>query len=433
MTSESTPHGPSRYRWVVFSLLGAGYLFVNFHRLCPAVVAVDLMRDLDTGAGILGLLASAYFYPYAVMQIPSGLLSDSLGPRKTITGFFLIAGLASILFGMAGSVKWAMIARVLVGLGVSMYFVPTMKILTRWFKVSEFALMTGFLMGIGGIGSLSAAGPLAYLSATFGWRSSFVFIGVITVAISVAIWFFVRNAPEDMGLPSVEHPTTSDPGSKQTIALWQGVKMVLGAFRFWSLAGWFFFDFGIFFSFAGLWGGPYLMHIYGLSKPEAGNILSMAPLAIVIGSPIHSLLSDHLFRSRKKTLVGSALAMVLLTVPLAFFPADLNVPLLYAWCFLFGFFGSAAVTVGFASIKEQFPVEIAGTAVGLVNLMPFLGAAIMQPVLGLILESHGKTEAGFPPEAYQKAFFLYFITALIAFLSACCIRETIRSGKAASA
>jgi len=68
-----------------------------------------------------------------------------------------------------------------------------------------------------------------------------------------------------------------------------------------------------------------------------------------------------------------------------------------------------------------------------VNLMPFLGAAIMQPVLGLILESHGKTEAGFPPEAYQKAFFLYFITALIAFLSACCIRETIRSGKAASA
>ena len=160
--------GPSRYRWIVFALLAGGYLLVYFHRLCPAVVALDMMEDLHAEAWLMGLLGSAYFYPYAFMQIPSGLLSDSWGPRKTITVFFLLAGVASILFAMVNSVEWAIGARVLVGVGVAMLFVPTMKVLTHWFKISEFAMMTGVLMAVGGLGALSAASPLAWLSGEIG-------------------------------------------------------------------------------------------------------------------------------------------------------------------------------------------------------------------------------------------------------------------------
>ncbi|MFH1740308.1 MAG: MFS transporter, partial [bacterium] len=172
MVEEQNGTRPSGYRWVVFALLAGGYLLVYFHRLCPAVVALDLMRDLKAGGGLVGLLASAYFYPYALMQIPSGLLSDSWGPRRTITVFFLLAGVSSILLGLVQTVTWAIIARVFVGLGAAMLFVPTMKVLTRWFKVSEFAFMTGILMAVGGLGALSAATPLAYLSAVLGWRGS---------------------------------------------------------------------------------------------------------------------------------------------------------------------------------------------------------------------------------------------------------------------
>ena len=75
----------SAYRWIVFCLLAIGYLLVYFHRLCPAVVALDMQADLQTSGALLGFLAAAYFYPYALMQLPSGLLSDSWGPRKTIT------------------------------------------------------------------------------------------------------------------------------------------------------------------------------------------------------------------------------------------------------------------------------------------------------------------------------------------------------------
>ena len=92
------------YRWMIFTVLAFGYILVYFHRLCPAVLAVDMMRDLQTGGALTGLLAAAYFYPYALMQLPAGLLSDSWGPRKTITLFFLVAFAGSVILGVAPSV-----------------------------------------------------------------------------------------------------------------------------------------------------------------------------------------------------------------------------------------------------------------------------------------------------------------------------------------
>jgi sugar phosphate permease len=413
----------------VFALLAAGYFLVYFHRLCPSVVALDLMSDLKAGAALMGWLGSAYFYPYALMQLPAGLLSDSWGPRRTITVFFLLAGAASIFFGLASSVGWAIFDRMLVGLGISMLFVPTMKVLTRWFRADEFARMTGILMAVGGAGALFATLPLALLSAALGWRGSFITIGAATLALAAAIWFLVRNTPQEMGLPPVEESASQEAGEPKApaVGLWQGVGMVLGAARFWPLAIWFFFTLGIFFSFGGLWGGPYLMHVHGLTKPQAGNVLSMLAWALIIGSPFISWLSDKVVYSRKKILVATSIFMVALTAILAFAPQVLSVPMMYAWCFLMSLTGSAVVVIAFTSSKELFPVEMAGTAVGLVNLFPFLGGAVMQPVLGMVLESQGRTAQGtFSPETYGKAFLIYFFASLVALGAAILSKETFK-------
>ncbi len=403
---------------------------VYFHRLCPSVVALDLMHDLKAGAALMGWLGSAYFYPYALMQLPAGLLSDSWGPRRTITVFFLVAGAASIFFGLASSVGWAIFDRMMVGFGISMLFVPTMKVLTRWFKADEFARMTGILMAVGGAGALFATTPLALLSAAVGWRGSFIAIGAATLALAVAIWFLVRNTPQEMGFPAAEEPgsdSNSSTPQPPAISLWQGVGMVLGAARFWPLAIWFFFTLGIFFSFGGLWGGPYLMHVHGLTKPQAGNVLSMLAWALIIGSPFISWLSDRVFHSRKKILVGTSVIMVALTAILAFWPQVHSVAMMYFWCFMMSLTGSAVVVVSFTSSKELFPVEIAGTAVGLVNLFPFLGGAVMQPVIGMVLEAQGRTAAGtFSPETYGKAFLLYFFASLIALAAAILSKDTLK-------
>jgi len=425
MAAASQSSRSPNYRWLVFGLLAGAYLLVYFHRLSPAVVALDLMRDLAAGGALIGLLSSAYFYPYALMQLPAGLLSDSWGPRRTITVFFLLAGAASIFFGLAADVSWAIIWRVLVGLGVSMLFVPTMKILTRWFRHSEFAFMTGLLMAVGGLGALTAATPLAYLSGVLGWRGSFVAIGLATLVLAGAIWILVRNTPEELGLPTVNQaggPERSAP--PETIPLWTGMKLVLRRKSFWPLAVWFFFDAGVFFTFGGLWGGPYLMQVHGLSKPQAGHVLSMLALAMIFGSPLLSYLSDQVLRSRKKLIVGTAAFLTLLTGLLAFFPAALSHPALYVFCLLLSLCSSAIVVIGFTSAKELFPVAIAGTSVGLVNIFPFLGGALMQPLVGWLLDLQGPVGGPYSAEVYGRAFLLLFGAGAAALISAFFTEET---------
>lgn len=424
LASPPCPSHRSRYRWAVFGLLAVGYVLVYFHRLCPAVVALDLMEDLHADGALIGLLASAYFYPYALMQIPSGLLSDSWGPRKTITTFFILAGVASVGFALARTPGQAMVARVLVGLGMAMLFVPTMKVLTRWFRPDEFASMTGLFMASGGLGALIAATPLAWFSAWFGWRGSFWVIGAATLITAAFIWRVVRNSPEEAGLPPC-NPVLETPSGTSRTSLWRGMATVLATPAFWPLAGWFFCTLGIFFSLAGLWGGPWLMHVYGLNKPQAGNVLAMFAVSLIVGGPFMGRLSDRWLRSRKKALVASAaLTLALVALP-AIRPGIVPLPLLYLWIVLLGAATNAVVVVGFSQAKELFPVRMAGTAVGLVNLFPFLGGAVVQPVLGMVLESWGAGPAGYPPEAYAALFRVYVGLALAGLILALFTRETL--------
>jgi sugar phosphate permease len=411
-----------RYRWLIFWILALSYILVYFHRLCPAVVAVDMMRDLQTGGALLGLLGSAYFYPYALMQLPAGLLSDSWGPRRTITLFFSVAFVGSVLLGLAPSLFWAVLGRTLVGLGVSMLFVPTMKVLAEWFRVREFATMTGILMAMGGLGSLSAAAPLAWLSTWIGWRLSFVAVGFFTMVMALLVWLFVRDRPADLGYPSPAEPAGPTP---PPIGLMEGMKKVIAYPRFWPVAIWFFFDCAIFFSFGGLWGGPYLMQVYGLTKAKAGQILSMMAIGMIVGSPLVSFLSNRVFQGRKPVLLLSSFVVLCLTALLAFRTGGLSVPVLYLLCFGLGIFSSAIVVIGFTTTKELFPVQMAGTSTGLVNLFPFAGGALFQPFLGYLLERSGRLEGAFTLVGYQHAFLALFFCGLIAFLACLFLQETL--------
>lgn len=429
MQTQAKPRKPKSpsYRWVVFALLAAAYLLVYFHRLSPAVVALDIMSDLKAGGALMGLLGSAYFYPYALMQLPAGLLSDSWGPRRTISVFFCLAGAASIFFGLAWDISSAILARVLVGLGVSMLFVPTMKTLTRWFSKAEFAFMTGILMAVGGVGALSASTPLAYLSSFLGWRGSFIVIGMLTLVLAGMVWSLVRDTPAELGLPQPDADENAP--ALEPIGLWQGVRMVLGAGRFWPLAIWFFFVCGIFFSFGGLWGGPYLMQIHGLSKAQAGNVLSMLAWAMILGSPALSYISDKIVVSRKKMLIATAAVLCVVCAALAADPAGIPLWGMYVICFMLSLCASAVVVIAFSSAKELFPMQIAGTAVGLVNLFPFMGGALMQPAVGFILEASGKGPAGYTPGAYQNAFLLYLACAAVGLVSALFTKDTLGRGR----
>ena len=163
------------YRWIVLGTLWLVYFFVYFDRVAPAVVAPELMKAFGISAASMGLLSAAYFYPYAAMQIPSGILADFMGPRLAVTIFFIIAGIGTALFGMASTYEWALVGRVMMGVGVAVVYIPIMKIQAQWFRPYEFATLTGILLTVGNVGALGAAGPLASFVAMTGWREAFYY------------------------------------------------------------------------------------------------------------------------------------------------------------------------------------------------------------------------------------------------------------------
>ncbi|MBN2706885.1 MAG: MFS transporter [Deltaproteobacteria bacterium] len=422
------------YRWLIFVILTIAYFFVYFHRLSLSVVADELVNEFQLSAGMMGLLGSVYFYCYAAMQLPAGLLADSLGPRRTVSAFLLVAACGSLLFGFAQNFTTAFIGRLLVGFGVSMVFIPTMKILSQWFRTREFAVMAGILNAVGGIGVMAATWLLARMTAACGWRLSFIVIGGATFVLLLLVWLIVRDRPKDKGWPSLaeidgELILADEPSPP---SLKQGVIQVLREKSFWPVALWFFLDCGIFFGFGALWSGPYLMQVHGLSRAQSGAILSMIAWGMIIGSPLLGYLSEKVLRSRKKVFIFATALLSLVLFCLKLFPGSLPHALLYLLFFLFSLSSSAIVVIGFTTTKELFPLAIAGTSVGMVNLFPFLGGAVFMPLLGRILDHFPRTATGaYAPQAYSRLLLLLCGSALLAWACTFFMRETFKSAATA--
>jgi sugar phosphate permease len=176
-----------------------------------------------------------------------------------------------------------------------------------------------------------------------------------------------------------------------------------------------------------------MMEVYGLKKAEAANILMMIAVGMILGSPLLSFISDRVVQGRKPVLVGSAVILVLTWMPLAFFPARLNTWILALICLLMGVFASSIVIIAFTATKELFPTAIAGTSTGTVNLFPFVGGAVFQPVMGAILDRIGKVEGVYPASAYGGAFFACLIATIIAFIAIVFMKETFPKPSASGA
>lgn len=414
-----------RYRWVIFWVLACQYLVVYFHRVCPALVAPELVNAFDISGASLGILASGYFYSYAVMQIPVGILSDSWGTRKTVALFSSVAALGSILFALSPTFGFATLARVLVGLGVSATFVSSLKVLADWFSGREYARISGLLMAMGGLGWLSAATPLAFLTESLGWRSAFILIGIITALLSVLTWILVSDKPGQRNLPGAcrEH-------QDMRIREWQfvsGLSSIVRQKYFWTASVWLFFAQATLFSYFGLWAGPYLMDTYTLSKPSAGNILSMVAIGMVVGGPFLGYLSDRVLESRKKVLVCASAVNVLVWCVMIVFLDSFSLPVLFGIFFLMGITTSSIVVIVFTTVKELFPLEIAGTALGTANLFGFFGGIIFQPLIGYILDCAGKVHGSYPPYAYRWTFWVFLGMNIVSLVSALFSKETIRT------
>jgi MFS family permease len=406
---------------VVFS----GFFLSIFHRFAPAAIAVDLQKSFDTSGALLGILGSAYFYPYAFMQLPSGILADSWGPRKSISFFFIIAAAGSILTGLSPNIGWAVLGRVLVGLGVSTLFVCNFKLLSEWFNPREFAIMGGLFVAVAGLGSFASTVPLAWLSGLIGWRMSLILVGFVTLAMGAVIYLVVRDRPA--GRDWLGPPMAAPLGGRPTEVregLLGGMRRIFASKQFWPVPVWTFFGAGIFFSLAALWSGPYLIHVYGLTRTEAGAVLSMFAVGLIAGGPVQGVCANRF--GRKPVLVGTSLILLLISGVFFVFtdclPLYLVYLLFFGIAFSIGSTGSLQATV----CKEMFPPAIAGTAVGAGNLFAMLGAACWQVLMGIVLTLGEKDATNiYPVSGYRRIFFLCVAASVVSVCSALCLRETL--------
>lgn len=424
-------HDTSTLAWIMWSALALAYLIVFFHRLSLSVVLDRLMVDLQIeDAAVMGTLAGSYAIIYVIMQIPTGLLADSWGSRKTVTTGMMVACAGSFIFALAPSLFYAFLGRGLVGLGVSVVFVSILKFQVSWFKPARFATITGLTGLAGNIGVALGTTPLALLVAGFGWRNSFLVISVATFFIALACWILVRNGPWEIKEEEEEEEQENIiQGDSTTFhSLTDALKNVLKNRRTWPILASAFGIYGTFFAFSGTWSITYLMQTYGLTRTAAANYMLALTIGMIIGLPLVGLISDRIGQRRRPLLL---LFLLYTSLWAAFYVWNGGKPpleALYPLFFLMGLSGGASSVI-LPMGKEVNDPAYAGIALSVINIGPFSGMAIMQPLLGYVLDLRwdGLIVAGtkvYPLAAYRGLFATCLLVLLACFAISLATRET---------
>lgn len=409
-----------RLRWTAFIVVGLAFVLSFFHRFAPAAIASDLKAAFAIQSAALGSLAATYFYVYTLMQIPTGILADTLGPRRIVVAGGVVAGLGSLIFGLAPSFELAAAGRLLVGLGVSVTFIALLKLNAAWFSERKFGTLTGLTILLGNLGAVLAASPLAWVLAYASWRDAFVVVGILSLALAWLAGWLVRDNPAQVGLPSLrelEGKAAHPPHQGHWL---DGLKEVAGNRHSWPG---FFVNLGIsgtLFAFAGLWAVPYLIQGHGWDRATATAHTSLLLAAFAVGAFFIGTLSDRLGRRKPVILISSALYLA------CWLPLVLGWNLMPGWShalFLLMGLGAAGFTLTWACAKEVNRHALSGMATSLVNTGAFLGAAILQPLVGWVID-RAAGGAALSVAHYRVGMTVLLGFAVAGFLMAFLLKET---------
>lgn len=389
---------PSR-AWAAFALgtLFFGYAFAQ--RVAPSVMTGELMRDLSVSGAALGGLSAFYFYTYAGIQLPVGVLIDRFGPRKLLSTALLLCALASVAFAWSETVLGASIGRGLIGGTVAFGFVGTLTIATYWFPPSRFAMLSGIVLTVGMLGAIAGQAPLRMLVESLGWRDTMLALAVVGAVLGVLLYLIVPNRPRDLAA----HATSQGPLT--------GLKDVAANPQSWLCAIVGFGPTSTLLAFSGLWAVPWLSSVRGLAVSEAAAVASVVFLGWAVGAPLLGWVSDHIGRRKPVILAGLALSLGALLVIL--FGGIVSKAVLIALFFINGI-GSCAMVVCFGAVRELNRPENSATALGLMNMFVVGSGAVLQPLIGWLLDLNWAGETVDGARVYDAAAYAIAFTTLIA-------------------
>ena len=394
----------------MWALAASTFLYAFLQRVSPSVMVAELMASFGVGAALLGNLSAFYLYAYAVVQIPLGILFDRFGVRRLMAVSLLVSGSGSVLFASATTLEFAYLGRMLVGTGVACSWVGALTVAAHWLPASRFAMFAGLAQLLGMIGAIFGQAPLAAAVAHYGWRGTLVALGGLGAVMALAIFAVLR----DRTVPS---------GTSARLA--DGIRSVIRVRETWACAVFGFAVTGPMLSFAGLWAVPYLMTAYELPRTAAAAMTSLIFAGWGVGAPAIGWLSDHLGRRRVPMLLSAAIAGVLLAAVI-FGP---RWPL-WALGVILALHGAAAssMILSFALVKEHNPAAASAVAMGVVNTFVVGSGALLQPLVGWLLDRgwDGATLNG--ARVYSAAAFMHALAPLpllfaVALIAGLAVRE----------
>jgi MFS family permease len=401
---------PVALAWAAWLLSSLFFFYALVWRVAPSVMVDALMRDFAVGGAILGNLSAFYFYAYAGLQIPIGVMLDRLGPRRLMSGGAALAGLGGILFALADSLTLAYLGRLLIGAGAASSWVGALTVIVQWFPARRFAALAGGTQAFGMMGAIAGQAPVGFAVAAWGWRPGMLWIGVAGLALALMLFLSIRDRP-------AAHHGTAGVLAALRIAVAQRQVWLSGAFGMAMVMPTA--------AFGGLWAVPYLMQVHGLGRAEAAGLTSLIFVSWALGAPLVGGLSDRL-GTRRKLMVTGALVSALCVGALPFAGAW------PAWTLgaLMAAQGVAAssMVVGVALAREHAPAQVSSTALGLVNTFVIGSGAIFQPLIGFVLDLSwdGRMAEGarvYSPSAYAWALSVLPLACLAGLVAALLSRE----------
>ncbi|MEE3003746.1 MAG: MFS transporter [Pseudomonadota bacterium] len=361
-----------RNPYSVITIAAMFYLYEFFIRVSPSVITNELMRDFQIHAGYLGFLSSLFYYSYTAMQIPAGLLGDKFGPRKVLIVAALICSVALLIMANAQQPLMIGVSRLLIGFACSFGYIGPLMLASKWFAKEKFSMITGFIQALGCVGATIGTGPISHITAAHGWRVVMIYSSIAGAILAILFAIIVRDKPkgysEDIPMSKISETQILKYvlAKKQT---W--ITGILG-FCFWSPIA----------VFAELWGVNFLMEIHKTTAPNVSGYIIWIWIGIAIGAPLFGWYSNFLCSRKKPIIIGFLLGLISSFGIVFFHP--LNSLIMDFLMFTFGASASAMV-ITFGLVNDNNPENVVGTAIGFNNMSVILGATILQPITGFIL------------------------------------------------
>jgi nitrate/nitrite transporter NarK len=301
-------------------------------------------------------------------------------------------------------------------LGVSVVFIPILKIQSIWFDEKEFATVTGLTSFVGNLGGVIAQTPLALLVYYFSWRQSFVVIGVFTVVLSIACFFIVKDDPGVKTDISMDKKS----GDKDKPDMKRALKNVLFNKNTWPLFMVFAMVFGSFVAFSGTWGRTYLVEVYGIDKLAATNFTLAATLGLSFTCVLIGKISD-LLKKRKIIVILCMIINLICWIIVVFGEGSISRFGLLITATLLGS-SCSVVVLCFTLAKEINHPKYVGISTSVVNMGGFVGAAFIPVIIGNYFDKHIHLYS--MKELYQRGFKICVLALAVGLLISFFIKET---------